>query len=35
MLQSAPASFSLDSDQITADKTNNIYVSQKLSDGGN
>lgn len=33
VLQSAPASFFLASDQITADKTNNIYVSQKRSDG--
>lgn len=33
MLNSAAASFSLASDQITADKTNNIYVSQKRSDG--
>lgn len=33
MRWSAPASFSLASDRITADKRNNIYVSQKRSDG--
>lgn len=32
-VSSVSASFSLASDRITADKTNNIYVSQKRSDG--